>query len=501
MAAVDTFHWAIFGLHLAGALMITFGVWFRCDADLWVSEMRVDTYDLPVNSTGLWWYSPHDNDNRTELLARCSALNATQTRHCFAEDLPLYERTPSDLGWHLFALLGHFEWVSAAFAFFYIEGSWNKQSWKVSVAMSGLGTLLFLPMRGGHVFVNEVGLLVANFVISASVFYGYRNVHGYPGPSSSPPPQPEQREPTATLVFVPPEPQVVQNSGYHVMRIPPHMSGRGNLKTDSLRLAELPAMRFSEYCITASELWVAVLAVFVKDPPAFMSIGGYALILLCNLYGLLLHYSLISKEMTVELKARVPDQLSMRHKRLAGRRNWVIPRQWTRMNAGAGGDAEQPAPVEQPRANPAVTEPSEQEKLSAYEMIQLHMVERRVWASFIASNISTLLNSWLAYLVAIALIFYQQTFLFSPDPPAFVVFAGWSLLASYTSFGLWITLLYWSPGWVYKCCVWCPCICTPKSLDTLAIAVHGLDILSVSAKLSIVGSLSYGFVFQADGRC
>ena len=499
---MDAFHWVIFGLHLAGALTITVGVWFRCDTDLWISEMRVDTYDLPVNSTGLWWYSAGGDSNRTGLHDSCSIVNAAQTRRCFAEDLPLYERAPSDLGWHLFALLGHFEWVSAAFAFFYIEGSWNRHSWKVSVAMSGLGTLIFLPLWGGRVFANEVALLVANFVISTSVFYGYRNVHGYLGPS---PPPPEQPEPTATLVFVPPAPaptQTSQGTRYHAMRIPPHMSGRGNLRTDSLRLAELPAMRFSEYCITASELWVAVLAVFVKDPPAFMSIGGYALILLCNLYGLLLHYSLISKEMTVELKARVPDQLSMQSRRqirLAGGRNWVIPRQWTRLNAGPGEDAEQPA--ERQSLEPVPAEPSEQERVSAYETIQLHMVERRVWASFIASNISTLLNSWLAYVVAIALIFYQQTFLFSPDPPIFVVFAGWSLLASYTSFGLWITLLYWSPTWVYKCCVWCPSICTPKSLDTLAIAVHGLDILSVSAKLSIVGSLSYGFVFQADGMC
>jgi hypothetical protein len=488
--AVDTFHWVIFALHLAGALTITVGVWFRCDPDLWISEMRVDTYDLPVNSTGLWWW-PRDDAGRTELYSKCSALNATQSGRCFSEDLPLYERAPQNLGWHLFALLGHFEWISAAFAFFYIEGGWNAHSWKVSVAMSGLGTLLFLPIQGERVFANEVSLLVANFVICASVFYGYRNVHGYPGPAAGPEP-----EPTATLVFAPPAP-VPQQSGYRVMRIPPHMAGKGNLHTESLRLAELPAMRFSEYCITASELWVAVLAVFVRDPPAFMSIGGYALILLCNLYGLLLHYSLISKEMTTELKARVPDQLTMpsRRARLAGRRAWAIPREWTRLGAPEGaGDAEQPLVASD-------QEPTEQERVSAYEAIQLHMVERRVWASFIASNVSTLLNSWLAYLVAIALIFYQQTFLFSPDPPVFVVFAGWSLLASYTSFGLWITVLYWSPGWVQRCCGWCPGVCSQKDGDTLALAVRGLDILSVSAKLSIVGSLSYGFVFQADGRC
>jgi hypothetical protein len=245
-------------------------------------------------------------------------------------------------------------------------------------------------------------------------------------------------------------------------------------------------MRYAEYCITASELWVAVLAVFVADPPAFMTICGYALILLCNLYGALLHYSTVSNNMgPAELKgnwgAAIPSQVTML--RAGGRvlrgRRLAIPPTWFAM----GPRYEGVPGGEDPGAGTC------------------YLFQRHVWGSYIASNTSTLLNSWLAYAVAIALIFYQQTFLFSPDPPVFVVFAGWSLLASYTSFGLWITVLYWSPGWVQRCCGWCPGVCSQKDGDTLALAVRGLDILSVSAKLSIVGSLSYGFVFQADGRC
>jgi hypothetical protein len=40
-----------------------------------------------------------------------------------------------------------------------------------------------------------------------------------------------------------------------------------------------------------------------------------------------------------------------------------------------------------------------------------------------------------------------------------------------------------------------------KTKETYDIALYGLDVLSLSSKLSIVGSLSYGFIFRAEGRC
>jgi hypothetical protein len=76
-----------------------------------------------------------------------------------------------------------------------------------------------------------------------------------------------------------------------------------------------------------------------------------------------------------------------------------------------------------------------------------------------------------------------------------VVAAGWSLIISYTSFGIWMTVVYWFPSILPRLCG-----CLGKK-NTYDIAVFGLDILSLSAKLSIVFSLSWGFVFRAEGRC
>jgi len=235
-------------------------------------------------------------------------------------------------------------------------------------------------------------------------------------------------------------------------------------------------MRFAEYCITAAELWVAVLAVFVTDPPAFMTICGYTLILLCNLYGALLHYSMVSNKMTCELKrnggAGIPPQMLMiRHE--PHQRRLAMPTTWSRG--------------------------SRYSALSSDATDRFYRMRVHVWGSYIASDTSTLLNSWLAYGIALIFIFYQQTFLFSPDPPWFVVFSGWSLIVTFTSFGLWITVIYWFPSWVERRLRCLPEWLAPR--ETYDLAVRGLDILSVSAKLSIVGALSFGFVFRADGRC
>jgi len=440
---VDWFHWVIFAFHFTAALVITFAVWLRCDPDVWVSRMRVDTYHVQNGSAGLWW------DGRDAALVReCSLPNATGSRTCFNADLPLYEKDPADLGWHIFLLLGHFEWISSAFAFFYIKQSWSHHSYKVSSAIALLGTILYMPYRG-TLFVNEVVLLWINFVVTVSVFANYRSVH-----SRGAQVRPQERA---------------------------GMNGEGNLVPDKLAHAQLPALRFCEYCITASELYVAVLCVFVQDPPAFMTLGGYTLILLTNLYGLLLHYSLISDNMQSYLSskpahfAEIPQAFKMQQTLFA-----EIPQVFK---------------VQQTRKVLRVPYTMLGAPSPPMRDAFRNMMQRRVWGSYIASNTSTLLNSWLAYLVAVAIIFYQQTFLFSSEPPVFVVFAGWSLLLSYSSFGIWVTAIYWFPDFTTKLC------CCAKEKELYVLEVYGLDILSLSAKLSIVGSLSYGFVFREEGRC
>jgi hypothetical protein len=432
---IDVFHWVVFAFHFSAALLITFGIWLRCDPDVWVSRMRVDTYKAQTGTHGLWWDGRSD-----ELIKTCSASNASQSLSCFHADLPLYERDPGNLGWHLFVLLGHFEWVSSAFAFFYIRYPWEAQSWWISSAMVLTGTVIFMPFRG-TLFVNEVVLLWINMAVSLSVFGFYRSIHR-PGVENSRPPPPGNQA-----------------------RF--RLSGEGNLTPSKLLDAQLPALRYCEYCITASELWVGVLCVFVQDPPAFMTLGGYTLILLTNLYGLLLHYSLISDHLQAYLAAplpvAVPVQMRMAHGGV--KKTLRVPYSMLGVQPLQIGDA--------------------------FRTI----MQRRVWGSYIASNTSTLLNSWLAYLVAIGIIFYQQTFLFSSEPPLFVVFAGWSLLLSYSSFGIWMTVVYWYPELITKIC------CFSKEKELYVLAVYGLDVLSLASKLSIVGSLSYGFVFREEGRC
>ena len=380
---MDTLHAIIFALHLGAALVVTCGVWFRCDQGQWVSRGRVDSYAVQAGSAGVWW------DTEAVWAEQCA--NGSGVRECFRRDLPLYEATAPGVGWHLFALLGHFEWVSASFAFFYIRGPWSEWSWVISSGMCALGTTLFLA--SGRLFANEAAILVAALCGSVAAFYMYRGLHESPPRGAAP-------------------------------------NRQSRWDTDSLHAVRAPVLRFLEYSITSSELYVAVLAVFVVDPPAYMSLGGYALMAVCNLYGAMIHYSVATESVTQPLATRYAPL----HAEDAGVR--LLP---------------------------------------------------RAWGSYIASNAATLANSWMVFGVALGLIFYQQTFLFSGDPPAFVVFAGWSLIVFYSSFGVWATAVYVVPV--------CP------GIDPYTLLVRGLDALSVGAKLSIVGALAGGFVFQADGRC
>lgn len=468
----ELFHWVIFGLHLAAALLITFGVWFRCSPDLWAVHARADTYsrELGRGSPGLW-LQPDDD----ELWAACSAPGELPLR-CYQHDLPLYNYNPPRLGWNLFGLLGHFEWISASYAFFYIEGQrWASSAWVVSAAMAAVGTLLFLPLRGEQVFWNQTLLQVLAGAGSALVFYSHRGIHAAPTQGG------EENTP------------LVSKGRWQIPRGWP-LRGAGSLQTGSYRLATLPALRYMEYCATASELFVAVLALFVRDAPIFLSLGGYLLIFLTNLYGLLLHYSLVADHATTRLGCpactALPRSLQMAPVAAMRGRPLVVPRAWLGPEASTNTD---PEPV-------AVPIDASEAGRWGWGGLANFFTRQYAWGSFIASNTSTLLNSWMAFLAAISLVFYQQTFLFSPDPPAYVVFAGWSLLVTYSSFGIWFTLVYTYPEWWARrtSLLW---LCGGGAQETYVLIVRGLDVLSVAAKLSIVGAMSYGFVFAADGQC
>ena len=402
--------WTAFALHLTAALMLTGGIHLRCEADAWLSLLRVDARTPPEGSAALWV------DVDPAWLAACPPGGANAT--CARMDLPLYERTAVHAGFHLFGLLTHFEWVSAAFALYYLQAGWGTGGlfW-LPILLAAAGTAASCAPRHGTWVAGEVALYVANLAAVVVVFAVYRALT-----------RPEA-EPGG------PDPRVDFHS---------RMEGAAT------RDVHLGAMRYWEYCVTAPELFLAVLSVFVRDPPAFMAIGGYAMIVLCNLYGVMLHYALVG----------LPEGYAPL---AAGARGLVVPPAWLGVEAEPG---------------------------------FAELIETVSWGSYIASNTSTLFNSWLVFVMAMGLILYQQTFLTSGDPPVYVVFSGWSLLVSYASFGVWATAVYLFPerlvGWLAR-----PC----GTRGPWQLLNRGLDVLSVSAKLSIVGALAAGFVFMAEGGC
>lgn len=408
-------------LHAAAALVLTAGVHLRCDADLWLVRLRVDAYDAPNGSAALWVEAPDDR------LAACWADPGRAD--CRRDGLPLYERAPGGWGFHLFAVLAHFEWLSAAFALYYERNARAWRPWWLPALVALVGTAVCCAPGRAAPTAMEAVLFAGGGLLACAVFWVYHGLTLEDAAAAS------EREPIWASV-----------------------SWASRLEEDAAAQVHLGAMRYLEYSLTAPELFLGVLAVFVKDPPVFMAVGGHAMILLCNLYGATLHYALVGKPVQAQ-----PPAAGARPKAARAMRP---PPAWL-------GD-------EAPGAADALAE----------------AVRTRAWGSYIASNTSTLGNSWLAFALGMGLILYQQTFLTSGDPPAFVVFTGWSLLLSYSSFGVWATAVYLFPDALTAA------LAGPLAArNAWELLNRGLDALSVIAKLSVVGSLAGGFVFMADGRC
>ena len=253
--------------------------------------------------------------------------------------------------------------------------------------------------------------------------------------------------------------------------------------------AYAPILRFTEYSITASFLFVGVLCIFAPDVPAFMSFLGYYCICSCNVLGVLSHYGLLlhngvknSTWLKTETRVRRRDRFSFLNVRLNGFGDEKLK----------GGDSSTsqdaiPTALLIPQSGSTANgeaAPSDAQQLQAAKNYLLDL---------------DLFHSWVAYVSALVIILYQGNLLTSNRVPWFVVFSAWMLLLSYSSFGIWATLAYKLPSLLRA--KWLHTLCMVASGDIGQILVKGLDILSLAAKISIVMSLSTGFVFQGDGVC
>lgn len=203
-------------------------------------------------------------------------------------------------------------------------------------------------------------------------------------------------------------------------------------------------LRFGEYCVTASLLYLSVLLVFVIEPPAWMSIAGFISIFACNLFGIPLQAMQMIMDAYVRSQRRVGYDADAYVKGYTS----AVWASSDRMISGFAG---------------------------------LFGIGK--WKDYWVSKLYFLGGAWFGLLNGVFIIFYVgRGYIFNTDLPGFVLFAWWNLIVTYSLFGIVGTYFY----------------IIPNSWGKLDIA---LDILSLAAKLPIAVNICVAFLQMPGGGC
>lgn len=244
------------------------------------------------------------------------------------------------------------------------------------------------------------------------------------------------------------------------------------------RLAVL--LRYAEYTITASLLYVAVLSIFVVGPPSWAFIAGFTGIFACNASGLVLH--LLHTELA--LGPAIMNAV-IRHG------EHVQP------DASQGPTARQYARWESPFlrvpvvasvARPVLAAPPENTEAPPRQEPRWHETLSAVlgvgtWHEHWVSKLELLKAAWVGLMVGIVIVLYfGRGYLFNASLPGFVVFVLWNLIIQYSAFGIAGTVFYaYDKAWPWMEPV--------------------LDILSLAAKVPIAISVAIAFLQMPGGSC
>lgn len=167
---------------------------------------------------------------------------------CFYGIPEAHDIAQRGLEWNVFALIAAFEWISASFALGHLSGDFDPRGkmrdTPLCLAWNLLGALWLMPYST-PMSLLQVGLTLLSLLIATSVQY-------YP---------------------------IGNEDGAGVV------------------------MHYTEYCTSASLLFVGVLILYIPTPPSWAVIVGFTGILLCNLTGVAAH---LCKLDTVEGMACLP---------------------------------------------------------------------------------------------------------------------------------------------------------------------------------------------------
>jgi hypothetical protein len=153
-------------------------------------------------------------------------------------------------------------------------------------------------------------------------------------------------------------------------------------------------LRYMEYCMTASLLYVAVLSMLVVGPPAWTYVAGFAAIFACNCIAIALHLK------TLDMACRsmhTKDAASNEHTR--------------------------------------------------WHFIQVILGQGKFSDGKVA-KLSLLWDSWIGLFIGLyIIIWFASGVLFNTAIPAFAVFMIWWLLLNYSAFGIVATTIYMIDSW------------------------------------------------------
>jgi len=270
MAAGAALRIITFLLHFASALFLL-SVAFRCS-----NVIKTSTYTETVTDPGGY------------VVIMDATCSDPYSRECFFGLPQAYDTIQYGLSWNVFALLTAFEWLSASFALFYLDGV-LKRWWKhanealVTVCLVwnavGIFTLMpySMPMTVLQSGITTLALLTASASQATSLLREDSGVRGAtPTDDNSTGQMTEWVIPSASSLT-----RVKSKGG--------STEGTHGGQDSERRVIH----HYTEYCTSASLLFVAVLILFVPDPVSWATLFGFTGVLICNASGIGAHNCVI----------------------------------------------------------------------------------------------------------------------------------------------------------------------------------------------------------------
>ena len=219
-------------------------------------------------------------------------MNATcsdpYSPECFFGMAQAYDVRQEGLQWNVFALLAGFEWLSASFALYYLD-AWLAPEWihYSCLGWNVAGFFLFMP------YAMPMTLLQSGLTALSLVGAGIMQLAGEVQTGLSVRKGREESYAEEDILFYASTGQGESDmltGGGRTWQVPKKMEA-GPISPTQMRIA----LHYSEYCASASLLFVAVLILFITDPLTWTTTVGFVGVFLCNLAGIMAHLSKIDQ--------------------------------------------------------------------------------------------------------------------------------------------------------------------------------------------------------------